>query len=98
MFESPGDSARRIAREQLGIQLSDLPSPLVVSDSYWRGETKTGDPHWDLHFIFQTEWGEALPEPSDLWSELAFVDLDSTAPIEFARGHGDIVEMARRGG
>jgi hypothetical protein len=92
--ESPGDAARRIAREQL--ELPDLPfsEPKVVSEAYTPRRFPDAAKHWDLEFLFRSEIpAAAVPHPAT-WAELAFVDLARTAKSEIARSHEDVIESA----
>jgi hypothetical protein len=95
-FESPEESARRIATEQLRRDDIKLPAPLVFSESYVRGRGTSADPHWDLHFVFKSEWpgGDLSESLGSLWSELAFVPVKSTPTTAFGRAHGDILALA----
>jgi hypothetical protein len=93
-FESPIDSARRIAREQLERPLPPVEGPLVVSEQYRRSTPRAEDPHWDLHFIFQGPWPSESPPLARPWVELDFVDVAQTASAEIARSQGDILELA----
>jgi hypothetical protein len=92
-FEAPLDSARRIAREQLG---TDLPPPerfSVHSEAYRRAGESGGDPHWDLHFVFLFRWPDARAPRADPWKELRFVDLDGLSPESIARSQGDVLAL-----
>ncbi|MFZ3356566.1 MAG: hypothetical protein WA549_07425 [Thermoplasmata archaeon] len=92
-FESPLESARRIAVEQLESSLPPVEGPLVVSEQYRRSTPHAEDPHWDLHFIFQSSWPSESPPTAKPWLELAFVDPAQTPRSEFARSQGDILEL-----
>jgi len=92
--ESPGDAARRIAREQL--ELPDLPfsEPKVVSEAYTPRRFPEAAKHWDLEFLFRSEIPAAdVPHPA-AWVELTFVDLRRTVKSEIARSHEDVIESA----
>ena len=92
--ESPGDAARRIAREQL--ELSDLrfSEPKVVSEAYTPKRFPNAPTHWDMEFLFRAEMPAAdLPKPA-AWTQLAFLDLRRTAKAEVARSHEDVIESA----
>jgi 8-oxo-dGTP pyrophosphatase MutT (NUDIX family) len=93
LFESPDDAARRIAREQLGIELGPGPAPQVFSESYGRPGSVEADPHWDLHFLF-SRIGPARPPRSPLWKELAYLAASETSRTSLGRGHGDILTLA----
>jgi len=92
--ESPGDAARRIAREQL--ELPDLPlsEPKVVSEAYTPRRFPDAAKHWDLEFLFHGELPANQVHRSVAWRELAFVDVRHTGKSEIARSHEDILESA----
>lgn len=92
LLEGPEEGARRVGREQLGVELRTLPSPLVVSDSYARKGTEATDPHWDLHFIYDLPGPAGVPA-SPLWKELEYVPVTGTSKSAIARDHGDILEL-----
>jgi 8-oxo-dGTP pyrophosphatase MutT (NUDIX family) len=92
LFESPDDAARRLASEQLGIELDPVPAPQVFSDTYPRRGMPDADPHWDLHFIYS--WvGPASPPRSSLWKSLEYVPVAKLPLTAFARDHGDILGL-----
>lgn len=92
-FESPDESAARIAREQLGAGLPPREGFSVHSEAYRRPEGSARDPHWDLHFVYRVRWPDDGPPRAAPWSELAFVDLDSIAPGDIARGQADVLAL-----
>ena len=81
--EGPGEAARRIAQEQLGLRDPPVHGPLAFSEVYGSSN------HWDLEFIFTGEL-DTLPV-HDAWKELRFVDLNRTRKEDFARSHEDIL-------
>jgi len=92
--ESPGDAARRIAREQLELPALRLSKPEVVSEAYTPKRFPNAPTHWDIEFLFRGELpAEDLPHPA-AWRELAFVDLPRTSKAEIARSHEDVFESA----
>jgi ADP-ribose pyrophosphatase YjhB (NUDIX family) len=93
LFEAPGDAARRLARELLDLDLRISTPPQVFSDPYRRASSESDDPHWDLHFVYVSA-GPARPPTHPLWRELRYVDVGNTPRAEFARGHGDVLELA----
>ncbi|MFZ0891168.1 MAG: hypothetical protein WB778_06350 [Thermoplasmata archaeon] len=93
-FESPLESAQRIAREQLESPLPPVEGPLVVSEQYRRSTSHADDPHWDLHFIYQGTWPNESPPAAHPWQELAFVEVSQTPASEIARSQGDVLELA----
>src|SRR5207244_5629974 len=73
--ESPGDAARRIAREQLELPHLSFSEPMVVSEAYTPRRFPDAAKHWDLEFLFRSEIPAAdIPHPA-AWAELAFGDL-----------------------
>jgi len=95
--ESPGDAARRIAREQLDLPDLPLTGPLVVSEAYTPRRFPDAPKHWDIEFLFRGELPAAAVPHSAAWAELAFVDLRRTAKSEIARSHEDVIESAGLG-
>ncbi|HTS33065.1 MAG TPA: hypothetical protein VMI55_03895 [Thermoplasmata archaeon] len=93
LFESPGEAARRIGRELLGLELTDLSGPQVFSEAYRRPESTAEDPHWDLHFVFRGT-GPRTPPAHPLWRELTYLSVGETDRAGFARNHGDVLELA----
>ena len=92
LFESPTDAATRLAKELLGIDRPLLEGPQVFSEAYARSTDPSADPHWDLHFVF-TGRGPARAPTHPLWKELAYLPVAKRTPSEFARSHGDILEL-----
>jgi hypothetical protein len=93
LFESPDDAARRVAREQLEMELTELPPPRVFSETQRREGAEGKDPHWDLLFVYEIPWPKDRPVRAPPWKELAFVPVRSTLRSEFGRGHGDVLEL-----
>jgi ADP-ribose pyrophosphatase YjhB (NUDIX family) len=93
-FEGPDEAAARIAADLLGRRDLKLGAPKVFSETYAR-PTGAADPHWDLQFVYSAPWpqGATLPAPGALWRELKFVDVATTRPEAFGRGHGDILAL-----
>ncbi len=89
--ESPDDAARRILREQLGVEVQQLTKPEVFSEAYSSGKVWETAPqnHWDLQFIFQGEISSLNPHPA--WKDLGFVDLRTIKKKDMARFHEDIL-------
>ncbi len=89
--ESPDEAARRILKEQLGIEGQQLSKPEVFSEAYSSGKVWETEPfkHWDLQFIFQGETESIHPHPA--WRDLTFVDLRRTKKEDMARFHEDIL-------
>ncbi len=93
LFESPSEAAHRVGRELLGLELTGLSGPQVFSETYRRPDSTAEDLHWDLHFLF-TGPGPRRPPTHRLWRELSYVPVGATRRGEFARGHGDVLELA----
>lgn len=92
LFESPADAAMRIAHEQLEMKsVEPARAPMVFSEAYARPGS-TGDPHWDLHFVYNIEWPGAPPTSSH-WSALEFKEVAKTHRTDFARAHDEILDM-----
>jgi ADP-ribose pyrophosphatase YjhB (NUDIX family) len=92
--ESPGDAARRIAREQLELPDLRFSKPEVVSEAYTPKRFPNAPTHWDIEFLFRGELPAGdLPHPA-AWREVAFVDLRRTSKAEIARSHEDVIESA----
>ena len=91
--ESPQEAARRILREQLGLEHLSLSDATVVSETY-PSARKPDVMHWDLEFLFRGELAvDAVPKPA-AWKDLRFVDLARTTKQEIARSHEDILASA----
>ena len=93
LLESPDEAAIRVAREQLGFDLADLPTPRVFSETYARPGSEGKDPHWDLQFVYDLVWPESRPPRASPWKELALVDVARTPRAAFGRGHADVLEL-----
>ena len=94
LLESPQSAAKRIVREQLGLQDNaiSLSAPAVVSEAHTPKRFPNLPDHWDIEFIFSGE-SEALPR-SNAWTELKYVDASKISRKDMARSHEDIVESA----
>jgi 8-oxo-dGTP pyrophosphatase MutT (NUDIX family) len=95
LFESPDDAARRILKEQLGIDSSplELSPPKIVSEVYQSKRNLAYHNHWDLEIIYR---GKVLPDAfknPGIWKELEFIDLDKVRKSDFARAHDDILSF-----
>jgi ADP-ribose pyrophosphatase YjhB (NUDIX family) len=93
LLESPDDAARRIAREQLGIELRELPVPRIFSETASRPGMEGRDPHWDILFVYELPWTADTPPTSAAWSQLQMVDVSQTSRKEFGRGHSDVLGL-----
>jgi ADP-ribose pyrophosphatase YjhB (NUDIX family) len=93
-YESMEASARRIAQEQLGIELGPLPPALLMSDSDQRPTAAKGDLHWDIGFVYVID-GYSGPAPTHpAWTDLRFVEVAKTPRREFVRSHQDVLALA----
>ena len=92
LFEDPGDAAKSILADQLGVLGVPLRGPRVFSETY-RREGPAVDPHWDLQFVYEGAWPVGRDLVAAPWRELRLLDLGRTAPGEFVRAHGDILEL-----
>jgi hypothetical protein len=93
LFESPDDAARRVAREQLEWELTELPRPRVFSETAARLGAEGKDPHWDLHLVYDIPWPTSRPVRARPWKELAFLAVSDTPRAAFGRGHGDVLAL-----
>ena len=93
-FESPGDAAHRILKEQLGLESLPLGGLQVFSEAYPPRRHPGRELHWDLGFLYRGEvtpnWKPAHPA----WTELRFVDPSTTRRNEFTRSHEEVLELA----
>ncbi len=92
--ESPQAAARRVAREQLELPDLALGEPEVVSEVYAPRRFPEKGEHWDLEFLFRGELDPHAVPKAAAWTELRFVDLDTTPKNAVARTHEDILESA----
>ena len=93
-FESPQDAARRILREQPGLDDLPLSGPQVFSEKYRPRRHPERGEHWDLEFQFRgmvpPTWTPAHPA----WHELRYVVPSKTPRSEFTRSHDEVLELA----
>jgi ADP-ribose pyrophosphatase YjhB (NUDIX family) len=93
LFESPDEAARRISREQLGIELAAPGNPRVFSETSARPGAEGKDPHWDIHFVYELPWPKDRPLRAAPWKELAWLPISETPHSTLGRGHGDVLEL-----
>ena len=93
LFEAPEEAARRILKEQLETESVRLKGPQVFSDPSPRPDRPTGDPHWDIHFVFRGRWTSDTPPRASPWKRLEFVNVARTPRSEIARFQGDVLEL-----
>jgi ADP-ribose pyrophosphatase YjhB (NUDIX family) len=84
--ESPLQAAKRILKEQLGMEDIGLTGPSVFSEVY--GDRN----HWDIEFVFFGAVDSVRKHPA--WRELTFVDLVRMKKEDFARSHQDVLSNA----
>jgi ADP-ribose pyrophosphatase YjhB (NUDIX family) len=82
--EDPAAGARRVVREQLGADATDVKLLDVQS---W------GDKHWDICFVYQAE----APKLGKLGEDFDKADYFESAklPAELRDDHREVVELAR---
>lgn len=93
-YESPDESARRIAREQLGIELAKLPAPILMSDSEQRPNSPVGNFHWDMGFVYLLDGRPASPPRHPAWTELRYMEVSQVRHRELVRSQGDVLQLA----
>ncbi|MCL5068865.1 MAG: NUDIX hydrolase [Thaumarchaeota archaeon] len=96
LYESPKDAARRVLKEQLGLDAQPLEGPFVYSEVYDAPKYEIKN-HWDMEFVFtgKVSSNNELTHPA--WSELKFLNVAKLPESEFARSHQDIlVEIGAR--
>jgi ADP-ribose pyrophosphatase YjhB (NUDIX family) len=93
-YESPEESARRIAREQLGIELGKVPVPLLMSDSDQRPRAAPGDLHWDMGFVYVIDDHSGPPPRHPAWTDLRFIEVAKTRRQDYVRSHQDVLALA----
>lgn len=94
VYESPQEAARRVLREQLGMQQLELSEPVVVSEVGTPKRFPDLPRHWDFEFIFRGRMAEGSSPKHEAWSELRFIDLTRTSRQDIARSHDEILENA----
>jgi ADP-ribose pyrophosphatase YjhB (NUDIX family) len=93
-YETPEESARRIAREQLGIELGKLPPALLMSDSEQRPAAPKGALHWDIGFVYILDGVTDTPPRHPAWTDLRFLDVSTIRRQDFARSQQDVLALA----
>ncbi|MEM0117731.1 MAG: NUDIX domain-containing protein [Conexivisphaerales archaeon] len=94
LYESPQDAAKRIAREQLGLEDIKLDQLKVVSEVYDNPRFPDRKNHWDIEFIFTGSLERELQSFPDVWTELRFVDLNKEPRSSIVRSHDDIIQYS----
>lgn len=93
LYESPRSGAKRILKEQLGLENQELDGPIVFSEVYDAPKLDIKD-HWDMEFVFTSEVKGDLPPNHEPWSRLEFVDVSTLKDSDFTRSHQDILVEA----
>jgi ADP-ribose pyrophosphatase YjhB (NUDIX family) len=92
--ETPPDAARRILVEQLELPPTlPLEDPRIFSEVGPARRFPVMKGHWDPEMIFM---GRLLPtdvRSAAAWTDLAFVDMRTTARAEIARSHDEILDL-----
>lgn len=91
--EAPDAAARRVARDQLGLDDVALGAPVILSEA-GPSRRSPGFQHWDLVFVYRVD-GRAPAVVPDHWAELAAREVASLRPEEFAMLHGELLPLAR---
>ena len=94
LFESPQEAARRVLREQLGMQNVRLSDPKVVAEVGTPKRFPSLLKHWDFEFIFFGKGPRGKGPKHEAWRELRYVDLKRTPKKEIARSHDEVLENA----
>lgn len=92
--ESPQEAAKRIAKEQLGLESLRLAEPRVVSEVSTPKRFPDLPRHWDIEFIFLGTLKKSELGQPHAWKELRFINPSTTKRSEIARSHEDILESA----
>ncbi|MDG6987977.1 MAG: NUDIX hydrolase [Nitrososphaerota archaeon] len=92
LYESPQESAQRILKEQLGMEL-ELSGPTALAE-VWSPGRFPGQRHWDLEFIFKGKVPNGTSPSHEAWRELRFIDTGKTPRAEIARSHDDVLVNA----
>ncbi len=93
-FESPEDAARRVVREQLGLEGIRLSPVEVHSEKYAPRRHPERGEHWDLEFVYRADSPSGWVPRHPAWRELEFLDPSTTRRSEFTRSHDEVLELA----
>ncbi len=91
-YETPADAARRIAREQLGLSIGDLPTAALMSDAYERNAS-AGDKHWDIGFVYVLDGQPEAPPRHSAWTDLRYIEVAREPPTAFVRYQEDVLRL-----
>lgn len=93
-FESPDDAARRVLKEQLGLESIPLEGPRIFSEKYRPRRHPERGEHWDLEFLYAGEVPSSWIPAHPAWKALKFVEPAKMARAEFTRSHDEVLELA----
>jgi hypothetical protein len=98
-YESPGDAANSILRDQVGIKLPRAKITLTEVQSHIRGDVNNEKqpPHWDICFVYEIEVPSVTVKRLKIppwFKDLSFIPLSLLTVDDFTRGHGDILQEA----
>ena len=93
-FESPDQAARRVLKEQLGLETLALGAPAVHSETYRPRRHPERGMHWDLEFLYRGIVPRTWTPHHPAWVELRFVDPSATPRAAFTRSHDEVLELA----
>ncbi len=99
-YESPLEAAERSVKEQTLLPMDRKDLKLVEVQSHLSGDiaNTTEPPHWDICFVYEGKvpksFAKKLKQP-EWFEDFGFVSRSKLKPDDFARGHGDILELAR---
>jgi ADP-ribose pyrophosphatase YjhB (NUDIX family) len=100
-YESPLEAAERVLREQLRMEVPAGKLKLIDVQSHLSGDPKNqSEPsHWDICFVYQfpvAKSSERKYSGPEWFAELEFRPVRSLPAENFARGHGDVLDLARK--
>ncbi len=95
-YESPEEAARTILAEQLPGLAVTPKLHSIASEAYpTTPGAPDGDLHWDLHFLYDCFGAPDRLAAGPLWQELRFFSPAERSGLPIARGHGDILALAK---
>lgn len=98
-YESPLDAAERTIRDQTLLPLARDDLKLLEVQTHVSGDTdnEAQPPHWDICFLYTADIPrnsiKTLSQP-EWFNDFGFVQSSILIPDSFARGHGDVLDMA----
>lgn len=98
-YESPLDAAARVMREQLLLPVAPEKISLLDAQSHVSGDVNDSShpPHWDLCLLYQVKLSESAARRirrPEWFEDFGFRPLSGLSVGDFARGHGDVLEVA----